>query len=234
MDAAFLNGVANHEAVRPMLAGKGEIDMAAALALPDNYGLVCEHGGFLLMPVAEGVYEVHSMFLPNGGSAPIRAMREAQEWMFTRTDCAVICSKVPAGNHAAKGFAIVGGLTPVFESEHPQVGQTEFVELSLMKWATGTKALEEHGARFHDAINSLGLDVPEHNDDPIHERAAGAALLMFERGQPVKATVFYNQWATWAGYPPIALLCSAPVTVDVGEGFIFGLGSQGMEILKCP
>jgi hypothetical protein len=94
--------------------------------------------------------------------------------------------------------------------------------------------LEEHGARFHGAVNGLGLDLPEHNEDPVHERACGAALLMFERGQPEKATVFYNQWATWAGYPPVALLCAAPVTVDVGEGFIFGLGEHGMEVLKCP
>jgi hypothetical protein len=236
LDAGFLDSVANDAAVRPTLAGTGAIDLTGVVEDPANFALVADCGGFLLTPVSPGHYEVHSMFLPGNGSAPIKAMRAAQEWMFTRTDCVSVWSKVPVSNRAAKGFAIAGGLQPCFERDYQGLGQTEFVELPILRWAMSCKALEAHGERFHACLEAAkantGSPLPTHPHDPAHERAVGAALLMFERGQPHKGAAFYNLWANVAGYAPLRLLGVSPVTVDAGDAIV-GLGPDGLEILKC-
>tara|TARA_R110000772_G_scaffold89304_2_gene185102 strand:+ start:213 stop:884 length:672 start_codon:yes stop_codon:yes gene_type:complete len=219
------------------LANPGQsVDLQPIIEDPANFALVSDCGGFVLIPQAAGHYEVHSMFLPGNGTAPIRAMRAAQDWIFTRTDCVSIWSRVPASNKAAKGFAIAGKLTTVFERDDERFGPTEFVELPLLRWAMQCGDLEKQGERFHALLvaakAAAGSVLPEHPHDAAHERAVGAALLMFERGQPQKAAAFYNLWANIAGYQPIALISLNPVTVDAGDA-ILGIGADGMEILKC-
>lgn len=235
-EAGHLNAIANLPDVRPLLGGVGEIDLAHVLEVPENIALVTEHGGFVLTRVAPSMYEVHSLFQPGHGTHPIKAMRAAQEWMFTRTDAVSIFSKVPASNRAAKGLAVVGGLQPVFERDHALFGPTQFVELSLMHWAMNCGELEAHGERFHALLDAAkaaaGSGLPKHPHDAAHERAVGASLLMFERGQPHKAAAFYNLWAGVAGYQPITLLGVAPIAVDAGDA-VLGMGVNGLEVLKC-
>lgn len=235
LDASALNAIANDPAVRPSLAGEGVLDLTGLAADPANLALVCDDGGFLLTPLAAGHYEVHSMFRPGSGVA-IEAMRAAMDWVFTRTDCVAIWSKVPKSNTAAKGLARAGSLKPLFERDHERLGPTEIVEVPIMRWAMANAALEQHGERFHALLETAkreaGSALPEHPHDPAHERAVGAALLMFERGQPHKGAAFYNLWAGVAGYQSIELLSVSPVTVDVRDGII-GMGAGGMEILSC-
>lgn len=236
LDAAFLNEVANDPAVRPSLGGEGALDLSSIVADPVNLALVCDEGGFLLTPLAPGHLEVHSMFRPDHGTAAIEAMREAMEWVFTRTDCVSIWSKVPKSNKAAKGFARAGGPRCVFERDHERTGPTEFCEVPIMRWAMNCPALEKHGERFHGLLDEAkragGSELPEHPHDAAHERAVGAALLMFERGQPGKGAAFYNLWAGFAGYQQISLLSVSPVTVDAGDAIV-GMGSEGMEVMQC-
>lgn len=236
LDATFLNAVANDPRVRPCLGGTGPIDLGVVLEAMGGLALVCDDGGFVLTPLSPGNLEVHSIFKPDHDGAPVKAMRAAMDWVFTRTDCVSIWSKVPKSNAAAKGLARVGGLRKVFERNHEMLGPTEFCNLSVMRWAMDAPEMAEHGKRFHDLIEGAKLDAgsssPVHRHDESHERAVGAALLMFERGQPVKATGFYNTWAGCAGYQPLTLLSLSPVTVDTGEAII-GLGAGGLEVLKC-
>ncbi len=235
-DAAFLNSVANDPDVRPHLGGSGPLDLAPVLAAPGNIGLVCDIGGFLLTRIEPGVFEVHSMFLPGHGAKPVKAMRAAQEWMFTRTECATILSKVPKGNTRAKGFAVIGGLRPIFERDHEILGPCEFVELGIMRWAMGAAALETHGERFHAFLEkakiAAGSTLTAHPHDTAHERAVGAALLMIERGQPAKGVAFYNSWARFAGYAEIDLLGTDPVMVDVRDAIVC-LNGSGLEMIEC-
>lgn len=230
-DPKFLNSVINHPDVRPWLEGEGELDISHQAYNPANFVLQTELGGFLLICHEPGRYEVHSQFLPGHATHPVRAMQAAQEWMFTRTDCEAIVSKIPDGNKAAKGFALVGGLRPIFRREG-----AEYVELTLMDWAMRTPSLEAHGERFHDLLESAkiagGSERPIHPHDPAHERAVGAALLMIERGQPAKGVGFYNRWARQAGYAEIALISASPPTVDAVDAVV-GLGETGMEVLLC-
>lgn len=227
----FLNTVVNDPAVRPWLEGEGPLDIAPLVNNPANIILQSAFGGFILACHEPGRYEVHSQFLPGHGSHPLRAMIAAQEWMFTRTDCQSIVSKVPAANRPAKGLAVAGGLRPVFERDG-----AEYVELTLMEWAMRTASLEAHGERFHDMLlaakTEVGSSMPVHAHDAAHERAVGAALLMIERGQAGKGVWFYNRWARWAGYAEITLVSDAPVTVDVVDAVV-GMGIDGMEVLLC-
>jgi len=235
-DPAFLNTVANDEAVRPGLSGAGVLDLSPLIATPDNVTLQTDCGGFVLTGDRFGTYEVHSLFLPGNGTTPIRAMRQALEWMFTRTDCVAIVSKVPCANKAAKGFAIAGGLRAVFERDDEALGRCEYVELPLMRWAMNCAALEAHGERFHGLLErakiAAGSSLPVHAHDAAHERAVGAALLMIERGQAGKGVGFYNRWARLAGYQPIRLLSLSPVIVDAVDALV-GLGENGAEVLLC-
>lgn len=230
-DPAFLNTVINHPDVRPWLEGVGELDISKQVFNADNFALVTDAGGFLLIRHEPGRYEVHSQFLPGRGTHAIRAMKVAQEWMFTRTDCEAIVSKVPLGNGAAKGLAITGGLRVIFRREG-----AEYVELTLMDWAMRTAALESHGERFHAFLEAskaaAGSSLAIHPHDPAHERAVGAALLMIERGQPEKGVDFYNRWARHAGYAEIRLISASPVVVDAVDAVI-GMGESGMENLLC-
>ena len=233
-DPAFLNSVANHPEVRPWLQGEGDLDITHQAFNPANFVLQSEFGGFVLLRHEPGRYEVHSQFLPGHGTHPAKAMLAAQEWMFTRTDCVAIVSKVPAGNKRAKGFAMIGGLRTIFERDDAVLGPCEYVELTIADWAMRTPTLESHGHRFHDFTRNLGW--ADHPVDPAHERAVGGALLMVERGQVAKGVAFYNRWARLAGYPESTLVSESPPVIDMsvgGEICVLGMGESGMEALLC-
>lgn len=72
-----------------------------------------EHGGFLFFPKGEGVWEVHTLFLPTVRDALGHA-KDAAKHMFARTDCDAIVTQVPADNvpadrlTRAMGFEHIG------------------------------------------------------------------------------------------------------------------------------
>lgn len=235
-DPAFLNMVANNPAVRPSLAGDGVINLGPVVSDANNFALQCDRGGFVLTLTEPGRYEVHSLFLPDGEPSPIEAMRAAQEWMFTRTDCQAITSKVPVSNRAAKGFALAGGLKTIFRRDDAALGPCEYVELDVMRWAMGNPALEEEGEAFHTALSDAkakaGSSLPVHDHDEAHERAVGAAFLMIRRGQPLKGVAFFNRWARLAGYADIEIVGLSPLAVDVRDA-VLGLSENGLEVLLC-
>lgn len=235
-DPAFLNSVANIPAVHDAIAAVGVVDLSAVAGNTSNICLETSFGGFVLTLHEPGIYEVHSLFEPGHGTHPVKAMRAAMEWMFTRTDCALILSKIPEANAAAKGFALAGGLRSMFRRNDALLGPCDFVELDVMRWAMACEALEAHGERFHDFLKTAkaatGSALPEHDHDAAHERAVGAALLMIERGQAAKGITFYNRWARFAGYAELSLISLSPVTVDAVDAVV-GLGADGMECLLC-
>ena len=118
MDAAFLNEVANHPEVRLWLGGEGVLDLTPLVAHPANVALVTEYGGWLCIKLDDGLYEAHSMFLPEGRSASLVSdMQAGFRYLFTRTDCLEVCTKVPAGNLAAKGLARAARFRETFTRE---------------------------------------------------------------------------------------------------------------------
>lgn len=236
LDPAFLNEIANLPDVRPHLSGEGDIDLSFVAANPVNYLLQCDAGGFVLAQHEPGIYEVHSIFRPDSGTAPVRAMREAMDWMFTRTDCGKIISKVPKSNKRAKGFAVIGGLQTVFERDDAVLGPCEYVEIDAAHWAMNCAGLEAKGEAFHALLEAakqeIGSSLIVHAHDPSHERAVGAARLMIERNQAIKGVAFYNRWARFAGYAEIQIISLAPLLVDVVDAII-GMGENGLEVMQC-
>lgn len=107
-DAVVLNRVANHPAVRPYLGlGSEPMDTQWILDLPGTVCLMGDLGGFIFLQVGEGVYSVHSLFLPEGrGGKAVRAAMDAVAHVFTHENARVITTEVPVNNPAAKWLAL--------------------------------------------------------------------------------------------------------------------------------
>lgn len=243
MDATFLNGVANHADVRPMLGGSGTLDLTGALADPNNVALQGEFGGFVGMKLEPGVYECHSMFLPGGrGAFALEAMREGLRYLFARTDCIEVVTKVPAGNLAALGGARTMGFVASFRLDKMwpladgTFGPVDCMALTFKKWLAKDDAVQAKGEWFHQRLEELtasqGKMIPVHYEEPAHNRAAGASVLMFEAGNPVKATASYNLWAKVAGFPTMRILSLNPVILDMDQ-VVIGISDGDMEVLQC-
>lgn len=72
--------------------------------------LECDTGGFVFERKGEGVYEVHTLFLPCVADA-LGHGKQAAEYMFTQTDCVRIDTQVPADNIPAKRLTEKMGAT---------------------------------------------------------------------------------------------------------------------------
>lgn len=238
MDATFLNGVANNPAVRPMLGGVGELELSSYLADPNNVALQGAFGGFIAVKLEAGVYECHSMFLPEGrGKHAYEAMTEGLRYLFVQTDCIEVVTKCPKGNMAALGAARNMGFTLRFTLEQGWAlpdglrGAVDCMGLTFAKWLTRDAEVEAKGKWFHQRLEELAA-IPEHFEEPSHNRAVGASCLMFDAGNPVKAQASYNLWAKFAGFPQIRLLSLNPVIIDMDQ-VIVSIGKDDMEILQC-
>jgi hypothetical protein len=243
MDASFLNSVANNPEVRPHLGGNGALDLSGFTSNPANVALQCDHGGFVAVKLEHGVYECHSMFLPEGrGAVAKEAMAEGLRYLFAATDCLEVVTKAPEGNRAAFGAARGMGFVTAFHLERgwpvedgQRVG-VDCMRLPLSRWIEKDEQVEAKGKWFHDRLEELtaeiGKTIPAHYEEPAHNRAVGASVLMFQAGNSVKAAASYNLWAKFAGFPVIRLLSLNPVIVDMDQ-VVVGIADNDMEILKC-
>lgn len=244
MDAAVLNTAANDPRVRPFGGGEGTIDLSAAIGNPENYAFVNEFGGFLVVKLERGLYEVHSMMLPEGrGPETIQDVRSTIRFMFAATDCMEIVTKVPQGNAAALGMCRATGFSKSFERTnawHETNGDRVnlgYYTLSFSAWRARDTVIVERGVWFHTELERvtaiLEKPIPAHADDTAHFRAVGACVVMFEAGNPVKAVALYNRWALMTGYTPIKLISVNPVVIDT-DGVVIAIQNSNMEVLRCP
>lgn len=245
MDAAFLNSVANHPDVRPWLGGAGQIDLGRVIANPANVALAGRHGGFLGMKVQDGIYECHSLFLPEGRGAFAReAAAAGLRYLFAVTDCMEVVTKCPANNAATLGLARTMGFVAMFERQKAWLTGDEskvdvaYMALSYWKWLARDEQVLARGKWFHTRLEQLtgemGVTIPVHAEDAAHERAVGACVLMLEAGNPAKAVEAYNRWARVAGqYSEIRLISLNPVIIET-DGVLLALKGSDMDVLKVP
>lgn len=235
-DTAFFNDIANHPQVRPWLGGEGALDLTAAVMNIANFALKTDGGGFILVQHEPGIYEAHSLFLPETRRGSIKAMREGFDYMFVRTDCERIVTQVPDNNAPAAALAKLAHFRPMFRREEAERGPTAYVGLSVDEWAMENSSLEKDGEWFHDALENAkkekGSTLPEHSHDPAHERAVGAALRMIRMGNYAKGLRFYNRWASFAGYAVLSLVSEQPLTVDVVDA-VATFADGKMEFVLC-
>lgn len=98
----FLQGVIDNPSVRPWVCKDGEtgpIPLSAVFG--DGIGLEFETGGFFFHGLGDGVYEVHTLFLP-GTKDALACAKAAAHFMFCATDCSLIVTKVPEDNVPAR------------------------------------------------------------------------------------------------------------------------------------
>lgn len=230
MDATFLNEVANRPDVRPFLGGgDGDLDLTAICQNTDNVVLEAPgKGGWLLQPILPGVYELHTIFLPEArGREYFAIAKAAMTYLFTHTDAVEIVTKCPDDNGGARMAASLMGFRERFRREEawtPGVG-ISFQVLSMDDWVARSKECLLAGQAFHRALDKARGDagVEAHPDDAAHDRAAGAAYLMIQAANTGKGVAFYNRFAVFAGYATIAALSQNVVdirdaVVEVYEG----------------
>lgn len=223
MSADFLNTVANHPEVRPFLGGGWEpLDLTAKVQDPGNIALVTEHGGWLLQGMMPGVYELHTLFLPQGRGRPyFAAAKEALRYVFTSTDALEILTKCPDENAGARMAASLMGFRERFRREG--IWETgcgvSFQALTLDDWVARDPVIKQAGHDFHETLEAAklaaGSELPTHPDDEAHDRMVGACFLMAQAGFVQKAVGIYGRWALFAGYQPILAL--APNVIDVRD-----------------
>jgi hypothetical protein len=238
-DAGFLNEVANDDAVRPWLGGEGALDLTGTVGNDANVALINRHGGFVFICHDATRYELHTLFRPEGrGAGVLPAAEEAFRWLFVNTDCAEIMTKVPAGNRAADLMARRAGFTPIFtrEAAWADGSAVTYFAMTFDAWRARDGALAAAGHDFHTLIETAkaaaGSALPTHPDDEVHDRAAGAAVLMALAGNAEKAVWLYNRWARFAGYQTIDLVSALPVVIDVRDALVTVQGEK-LEVLQC-
>jgi hypothetical protein len=228
----FINRVANHVSVDRFVRGyvRGRLDFTEAVANPANYILAGEHGAMLFHAHHPGIYECHTMTLPDGrGKWTLKFVRACLFWMFTRTDAIEICTKIPQGNVAARTLVkLVGGVYE-FTVRDGWVMKLDPVpadifSMHIQQWIRDADGLPERGVWFRQRLEQefarFGVEAKTRKDDAAHDRQTGAACEMIFGGQPQKGVVFYNRLAVMAGYLPITINTIDPLTIDTRDAVI--------------
>jgi hypothetical protein len=108
--------------------------------------------------------------------------------------------------------------------------------LSLMSWAGKADGVAVSGEWFHGKLeaakSATAGAAPLHDDDDAHDRYVGATVEMIAAGQIGKGLAFYNRWAKFAGYGPVALIATNPVVIDIGDA-ILAVRDNNYEVLLC-
>lgn len=226
-DAAMLNQIANDPQVRPSLLGSGVIDLTETVRNPANVALVNDVGGFVMVALGAGEYDVHTV-LPIGTNSATEAALEALEYLFIRTDAVRLTTKVPYDNTRAAKLAKLVGFTELFRSD---VFDWACLELTLDRWACDASDLECEGRAFHGKIvEACPSIVPPPNE--IHDRIVGAAVWMASSGNAYKGLTLHNRWAGHAGYAHWQALSLQPPIFNTGDAIV-EFWPEDMEVLPC-
>lgn len=244
-EADQINGIVNHPAVLPLitLPGQHDLDLTEVVADRSNVLLMANGGGFIFQPHEPGIYEIHTNFLPSArGSYALRALRDAMAWMFFKTDCMEILTKVPVSNRPAMAFARAAGATLDFTRKNAWpthdggAADIHYYAMRYHDWVRQAPGLADRGHWFHERLEAekkrLGASSPIHEDEPCHDRHVGACVGMIFGGQVGKAVILYNRWARFSGYLPISLTKRDPVVIDIQEALIEVRG-EDFEVTEC-
>jgi hypothetical protein len=240
VDAEVFNRVANHPGIRPGLGnGAKPLDFTAALKNLANFGFIGPNGGFIVIHLEPGRYELHTLFDPGcRGSLALKCAAEVFRFLFVETDCTELVTRVPANLKHADFMARRAGFRPLFHLDHGWIdaaGQAiglQAFSLTLDEWRTQDPTLVAEGEAFHELLRQAGDGEPLHpHEDADHERAAGMASLMARAGNHKKAVQSYGRWAVLSNYRPIQLLSLSPAVYDVGNALVMARNGS-LEVLK--
>lgn len=239
-----INVLVNDPRIRPWVApGDNTLDLAPQVENPGNVLLMGEYGGVMFLRMMPGIYEAHTVVAPIArGSWTNELTAAAVEWMFLRTDCFEIVTRVPHGHIAAKAAAENRGLRYEFTrpAECLFMGEMRDVHIHSMRiqdWLPRAIHLIAAGRDFHENLHVgaalLGVTESAHADDPNHNLYVGAAISMVRNGQLHKGVAWYNRWALVSRHEPVAVLDINPVTLKIDHGLAVRLGpDDNVEVFR--
>lgn len=254
-DPDEINAVVNDPGVLRMAAVQGvdRIDVTSILAATfddgrlKNYALVADGGNILFLWHDLNTYEVHTNFLKpdrakqsQNGPHIRNVCLAAYRWMFTRTDCTVLLTKIPHHNRAALIFSPLVGWTHEFTRKacwpttDGELVDMTFSSLRYDDWIRKTPDLIRVGRQFHDKLSAEfirhGHEEKPHPDEDCHDLHVGACAEMILAGQLDKAVCLYNRWASFAGYEPMKLVSHTPAVLDIGTALLQVTG-DGFKVI---
>lgn len=226
VDATRINALLNDPTIRPTAGPiSGVTDLTAFVRDTANVCFVTPHGAILYAWKQPCVYEVHSLFLPDGrGIESQTATSDAIDFMFTQTDCTEIQTRFAMSNHGALGLTRAMGFEKRFIRQRAWEDADGWQDvcywaLPIERWALGNAACLVAGQRFHERLALA--DVPDqHSEDIPHDHIAGLAARLLINGLSVKALTVYNRWALLAGYAELKLMREFPPTVYTGNALV--------------
>lgn len=221
LDPTFLNSIANHPDVLPWLgAPDGPVDVSPLVEAIQNIAIEGPAGGWILVHLEPGVYELHTMFLPEGrGKSYLAASKEALRYVFVHTDATEILTKCPDTNGAARMAAATAGFRERFRRDGVWTDGSgvSYQGFTIEDWRQRDREVLKAGKWFHTRLDEL-ISHEAHPEDEAHDRAVGSAVLMARAGALSKGIAFYNRWARFAGYVEARQI--GPSAVDFGEAVV--------------
>lgn len=234
------NILANHPEVRAWLGGgSGPLDLTALVTDPENHCFLTDSqkGGYIYHKRAVGLYEVHTLSLPDGrGRDLLKARDQSLAAMFLKTDALEIVTIVPDGNYGAARWSAHAGFTEDFRRDDcidlfDGLHGASYRSLAHKKWVGLDAENQKVGQRFHHDLSEY---IPDnHPEDPIHDAWVGATIRSIEEGNTTKAIALYNRWAVQAGYEPILIKTLNPLVLDIRTAII-EYGRDGLRLLDRP
>lgn len=221
-DYQFIESVITHPSVIKGARWKDGLTIQPVVENLNNYLLVNEFGGFIVVNQLPTVYECHTQFLPEGRGPQVRdAVKDAFDYMFINTDCERITTRAYKDN-----FASVK-LSREFFTEEGETNEYFYYSLRYENWVKTDLNLSA-GQEFHELVK----ETTNHGDDKTHDYHVGAAVRMAKAGNYGKAQHLFNSWALMSGYEPLVILKTNPLLVQAGD-LRFEIGEE-VRICQQP
>lgn len=236
LDATILNALANEPTVRPWLGGTQVLDLTSVVANPENFAFLTDEqkGGYIYHKLAQGLYMVHTLSVPEGrGRQMLEARTASLREMFTKSDAIEIATLVPDGNKGADVWAAHAGFHEVwrrpkaFNLMGEMVG-VSYRSLPYVAWGIRDKASKYDGAQFHAQLHAIIPD--DHGEDPVHDAMVGATMECCLQGNAEKGIALYNRWGAHAGYEQIRVVTVRPLVLDI-RSCVIQYDADGLHVL---
>jgi hypothetical protein len=203
----FLESIALHPRVWPSLARAG-VDRPHMRELwPYSVGIEFDTGGWWMLNLLDGRWEVHTLFLPKSRDLREKAA-QVRRLMFCGIGARELVTKVPTDLPHARRLAEAMGFRHRFtrprawERPDGSLVDVDYLGLTRDEWVLQDPQLREWGAEFHRALHAGGFEQ-EHEDEDVHDAFAGLAVACARMDKPERGVEFYNQWARFAGFMPL-------------------------------
>lgn len=128
----FLESVANHPRVFPYVSVKGMTEVRFGDRWAECIGLQWEDGGFVMHKQDEGVYEVHTLFLPHAKDRAAKA-QEARRYMFDEVGATLLLTQVAKDLPHVRRFAERAGFVRFGGAENAIERDSGFVDVDYFE-----------------------------------------------------------------------------------------------------